>query len=62
MAFPEDGPSRGAVVRTAVARAAMHYRQLAFNRVVSVGDADCDILAAERLRSDGARHVAEKLF
>jgi phosphoglycolate phosphatase-like HAD superfamily hydrolase len=49
-AFAEDGPSREAIVRTAVARASVRYRQSQFERIVSVGDAIWDIWTAKQLQ------------
>jgi phosphoglycolate phosphatase-like HAD superfamily hydrolase len=75
MAFVEDGISREAIVQTAAERAACHYRQQLFERVVSVGDGLWDVVTAqklglpfvgvaegeraERLRRAGASHVVE---
>jgi phosphoglycolate phosphatase-like HAD superfamily hydrolase len=74
-AFAEDGPSREGIVRAAIDRAKETYRQLEFERIVSVGDALWDVKTArnlqfpfvgvgassraERLRSNGASHVLE---
>ena len=77
-AFAEDGPSREAIVRTAVGRAKRCYQQSEFERVVSVGDAVWDVRAAQRLelpfvgvgdgenagllRNSGARAVIENFL
>jgi phosphoglycolate phosphatase-like HAD superfamily hydrolase len=74
-AFSEDGPSRESIVLTAIDRAASHYRQHRFERIVSVGDALWDVKTARKLglpflgiadepraaelRRDGASHVIE---
>jgi phosphoglycolate phosphatase-like HAD superfamily hydrolase len=74
-AFAEDGPSRESIVLTAVERAAVHYGQHRFERIVSVGDAPWDVRTARKLglpflgiateprasalRKDGASHVIE---
>ncbi len=74
-AFSEDGPSRESIVLTAVERAAAHYRQKRFERILSVGDALWDVRTARKLvlpflgiaeeprasalRKDGASHVIE---
>jgi len=74
-AFAEDGPSRESIVLAAVERAAAHYRQQRFERVISVGDALWDVRTARKLglpflgiaeeprasalRKDGASHVIE---
>jgi phosphoglycolate phosphatase-like HAD superfamily hydrolase len=76
-AFAEDGPSRTAIVRTAVERALSSYGQKAFEKIVSVGDAIWDVDAARQLdlpfvgvgeddravqlRNVGASHVIENL-
>ncbi|MEW6266243.1 MAG: HAD family hydrolase [Thermodesulfobacteriota bacterium] len=75
MAWAEDGPSREAIVRTAIARAAAWYQQSEFEKIVSVGDGLWDIRTAHRLnlpflgvgegwrakllRENGASHVIE---
>jgi phosphoglycolate phosphatase-like HAD superfamily hydrolase len=77
-AFAEDGPSREAIVRTAITRALVRYRQNDFERVVSVGDAVWDVHTAKRLelpfigigkgeraevlRNHGASHVIENFL
>lgn len=48
-AFAEDGPSREAIVRTAIDRASFQYQQERFERIVSVGDAVWDVDTAKRL-------------
>jgi phosphoglycolate phosphatase-like HAD superfamily hydrolase len=48
-AFAEDGPSREAIVRTAIERARRKYRVDYFERIVSVGDAIWDVRTARRL-------------
>ena len=48
-AFAEDGPSRQSIVQAAIARASVFYRQSAFEKVVSVGDAMWDLWTARRL-------------
>ena len=74
-AFAEDGPSRESIVLTAVERAAAHYRQRSFERIISVGDALWDVRTARKLglpflgiaeeprasalRKGGASHVIE---
>ena len=74
-AFGEDGPSRESIVLTAIERAAVHYRQQRFERVLSVGDGPWDVRTARKLslpflgiageprssalRMDGASHVIE---
>jgi phosphoglycolate phosphatase-like HAD superfamily hydrolase len=74
-AFAEDGPSREAIVQTAIARASAWYQRREFERIVSVGDAIWDVRAARQLklpflgiavepratllRDNGARHVVE---
>jgi phosphoglycolate phosphatase-like HAD superfamily hydrolase len=74
-AFAEDGPSREAIVLTAIDRASAWYQCREFERIVSVGDAVWDIKTARqlnlpflgvadepratRLRDSGARHVVE---
>ncbi|HEY2925024.1 MAG TPA: HAD family hydrolase [Candidatus Eisenbacteria bacterium] len=49
-AFAEDGPSREAIVQTAIERACRRYRQPSFERVVSVGDSLWDVRTARNLR------------
>ena len=49
IASAEDGPSREAIVRTAVERAKKHYAEVHFERIVSVGDALWDVRTARRL-------------
>jgi phosphoglycolate phosphatase-like HAD superfamily hydrolase len=65
-AFAEDGPSREAIVRTAVLRASAHYGQPEFDRVVSVGDGVWDIHTACRLGlafvGVGRGQKAERLY
>jgi phosphoglycolate phosphatase-like HAD superfamily hydrolase len=72
-AFADDGPSRESIVRTAIARAGT-----AFERIISIGDADWDVRTArrlelpfigiggprraERLRQAGARHTTENFL
>jgi phosphoglycolate phosphatase-like HAD superfamily hydrolase len=74
-AFAEDGPSREAIVQTAIDRASTWYQCGEFERIVSVGDAVWDIKTARQLnlpflgvadepratllRDSGARHVVE---
>lgn len=74
-AFAEDGPSREAIVRTAIQRAATAYGESEFERIVSVGDALWDVKTARNLglpflgvasgaragllRDNGASHVIE---
>jgi phosphoglycolate phosphatase-like HAD superfamily hydrolase len=74
-AFSEDGPSRESTVLAAIDRAASHYRQHRFERIVSVGDAVWDVRTARKLglpflgiadepradelRRNGASHVIE---
>jgi phosphoglycolate phosphatase-like HAD superfamily hydrolase len=74
-AFAEDGPSREAIVQTAIERASAWYQCREFERIVSVGDAVWDIKTARQLnlpflgiangpratllRDNGARHVVE---
>jgi phosphoglycolate phosphatase-like HAD superfamily hydrolase len=74
-AFAEDGPSREAIVQTAIARASTWYQCREFERIVSVGDAVWDIKTARQLnlpflgvaaeprasllRDNGAGHVVE---
>ena len=74
-AFAEDGPSREAIVQTAIDRASAWYPCGEFERIVSVGDAIWDIKTARQLklpflgvanepratllRENGARHVVE---
>ena len=48
-AFAEDGPSREAIVRTAIERAGASYKQSQFDRVVCVGDTLSDLRAARNL-------------
>jgi phosphoglycolate phosphatase-like HAD superfamily hydrolase len=48
-AFSEDGPSREAIVRTAIDRALERYRQERFERIISVGDALWDVKTARNL-------------
>jgi phosphoglycolate phosphatase-like HAD superfamily hydrolase len=75
MAFVEDGISREEIVQAAVHRAACHYKQQLFDRVVLVGDGLWDLKTAqklglpfvgvaegeraERLRQAGVSHVLE---
>src|SRR4051812_18548217 len=72
-AFAEDGPSREAIIQTAIARASAWYEVPEFERIVSVGDAVWDVKTARQLklpflgiadeprasllRDNGARHV-----
>jgi phosphoglycolate phosphatase-like HAD superfamily hydrolase len=72
-AFAEDGLSRESILQTAVSRARQSYEQSAFEKIVSVGDAQWDVDAARtlgmtfvgvgngdhgrRLRGAGATHV-----
>lgn len=49
-AYSEDGPSRESIVMTAITRAAAHYGQSSFDRIVSVGDAPWDVRTAARLK------------
>jgi phosphoglycolate phosphatase-like HAD superfamily hydrolase len=72
-AFAEDGPARETVVRTAIDRALVRYRQSGFERIISVGDALWDVKTARNLglpflgiargaraallRDNGASHV-----
>jgi phosphoglycolate phosphatase-like HAD superfamily hydrolase len=49
IASAEDGPSREAIVHTAVERAKKHYAERQFERIVSVGDAVWDVRTARRL-------------
>ncbi len=74
-AFAEDGPSREAIVHTAIERARKQYRQEKFERITSVGDALWDVKTARNLglsflgiasgaralvlRDNGASHVIE---
>jgi phosphoglycolate phosphatase-like HAD superfamily hydrolase len=74
-AFAEDGPSREAIVQTAIDRASTWYQCREFERIVSVGDAVWDIKTARQLnlpflgvadepratllRDSGARHVVK---
>jgi phosphoglycolate phosphatase-like HAD superfamily hydrolase len=74
-AFAEDGPSREAIIQTAIARASAWYGIGEFERIVSVGDAVWDVKTARHLelpflgiadeprasllRDNGARHVVE---
>ena len=74
-AFAEDGPSREAIVRAAIERASLSYKQSTFEKIVSVGDAVWDVHTvkrldlpfvgvghdgrAARLRQLGASHVIE---
>jgi phosphoglycolate phosphatase-like HAD superfamily hydrolase len=74
-AFAEDGPARASILQAAIARAAARHGQQSFERIVSVGDAAWDILAArdlqlpfvgvgrgergEKLQELGASHVVE---
>jgi phosphoglycolate phosphatase-like HAD superfamily hydrolase len=74
-AFAEDGPSREAIVQTAIDRASTWYQCREFERIVSVGDAVWDIKTARQLnlpflgvadepratllRESGTRHVVE---
>jgi phosphoglycolate phosphatase-like HAD superfamily hydrolase len=74
-AFAEDGPSREAIVQTAIDRASAWYQCREFERIVSVGDAVWDVRTARQLklpflgvadepratllRENGARHVVE---
>ena len=76
-AFAEDSIAREEIVQTAVARAATHYRQASFEKVVSIGDGLWDVRTAanlglafigvasgeraEMLRTAGAKHVIEDL-
>ena len=76
LATSEDGPARTDIVKTAVARAERHY-DVAFDRIVSVGDGVWDVDAArtlalpfvgiaagvraERLRAAGAASVLPDL-
>ena len=48
-AFAQDGPSRESIVQAAITRASVFYRQSAFEKVVSVGDAMWDLWTARRL-------------
>jgi phosphoglycolate phosphatase-like HAD superfamily hydrolase len=48
-AFAEDGPSREAIVHTAIQRAKEHYGEHHFERIVSVGDAVWDVRTARQL-------------
>ena len=77
-AFAEDGPSREAIVQTAIDRASAWYQCGEFERIVSVGDAIWDIKTARQLnlpflgvadepratllRDNGARHVVENFL
>jgi phosphoglycolate phosphatase-like HAD superfamily hydrolase len=47
-AFADDAEAREDIVRTAIARARDHYA-CSFDRIVLVGDSDCDVAAAKRL-------------
>lgn len=74
-AFAENGPSREAIVRTAIDLASRRYRQERFERIISVGDALWDVRTARNLglpflgiasgaraallRDNGASHVIE---
>jgi phosphoglycolate phosphatase-like HAD superfamily hydrolase len=49
-AFAEDGPSREAIIRTAIARASAWYRHREFERIISVGDAVWDVRTAKKLK------------
>ena len=63
-AFAEDGPARHAIVQAAIARAATHYRENTFHRIVLVGDAIWDVevraetrLAVRRCRPERSRNT-----
>ena len=74
-AFAEDGPSRERIVGTAIERASRAHGGIAFDRIVSVGDATWDLKTARSLglpfvgiasgerasvlRELGTRHVLE---
>jgi len=78
MAFAEDGPSREAIVETAVRRAILHYRRQYFERIVLVGDRIWDLKTAQTLglpfvgvadgepaallRQAGASHIVENFL
>lgn len=71
--FAEDGPSREAIVTTAIERATAHYSRTSFDRIVSVGDGVWDVKTAanlelafvgigaearaEALQQHGAKHI-----
>ncbi len=48
-AFAEDGPSREAIVRTAIGKAKEQYGVRQFERIVSIGDAVWDVRTARHL-------------
>jgi len=48
-AFAEDGPSREAIIQTAIARASAWYQRREFERIVSIGDAVWDVKTAKQL-------------
>jgi phosphoglycolate phosphatase-like HAD superfamily hydrolase len=48
-AFAEDGPSRESIVGAAIERASVRYKQVAFEKIVLVGDAVWDVHTAKRL-------------
>lgn len=78
MAFAEDGPSREAIVETALRRAILHYRRQYFERIVLVGDRIWDLKTAQTLglrfvgvadrepakilRQAGASHIGENFL
>lgn len=47
--FAEDGPARETIVTAALQRAATHYQQASFERIVSVGDGVWDVKTALNL-------------
>lgn len=49
IASAEAGLSREEILQAAIEKASVHYRQVSFDRVVSVGDAPWDVRAARNL-------------
>jgi phosphoglycolate phosphatase-like HAD superfamily hydrolase len=47
-AFADDAAEREEIARVAIARARTHHQQ-PFNRIILVGDSDCDVTTAARL-------------
>ena len=47
-AFADDAEAREEIARIAVARASLHHQQR-FDRIVLVGDSDCDVATAARI-------------
>ncbi len=47
-AFADDAAEREAIARIAIARARIHHQQQ-FERIILVGDSDCDVTTAARL-------------